>query len=256
MPELRSFDGTTIAYTDDGDGAPVVLLHGFAADTEANWRACGVLDALLAAGRRVIGVDARGHGRSGKPHDPAAYGNNAMVHDVRAVFDHLDLASADVVGYSMGSLTTSRFAPGEARVRSIVLGGVGAGIDLPRRVETSNVIADALEADDPSTITDPTGKGFRRFADSTGADRHALAALQRAPWREDAVDLATITVPTLVLTGDRDELVGSPHALAAKIPGARAEVISGDHLGAVMDPRFPKAIVAFLDEVDAGTATA
>lgn len=248
MPTFPSFDGTKLHFEDEGSGRPVVLLHGFAADTIANWVRPGVVKALLAAGRRVISLDARGHGASEKPHDPKAYEDDAMVRDVQALFDHLGLESADVVGYSMGSMTTSRLVTAEPRVRSIVLGGVGIGIT--KGLSGRAVLADALETDDPKSITDPTAKGFRAFADSTGADRLALAAIQRAQRPHTTPDLGSISVPALVLTGDGDTLVGSPQELADAIPGGQVKVISGDHLGAVADPAFPQSIVDFLASVD------
>ena len=61
-------------------------------------------------------------------------------------------------------------------------------------------------------------------------------------------DFSEISVPTMVITGDADTLVGQPDILAAKIPGGRFTVISGDHLSAVSDPRFASSIVAFFDE--------
>ena len=250
MATFSSFDGTTLHYESTGDGRPVVLLHGFAAESRGNWVAPGVVAALEAAGRRAIALDARGHGASDTPHDAAAYADDAMVRDVQALFDHLGLRSADVVGYSMGSMTASRLVGVEPRVRSIVLGGVGVGIATTRPERVRIAIAEALEADDPLSVADPTARAFRKFADSTGADRRALAAIQRAQQFSRDPDLAGIGVPTLVLTGDRDTLVGSPRELADRIPGARAHVLSGDHLGAVNDPAFAKAIVDFLAEVD------
>src|SRR5438309_2145930 len=79
-------------------------------------------------------------------------------------------------------------------------------------------------------------RAFRAFADSTGADRQALAAIQRAPRNGPAVTVEAIKVPLLVITGDRDVLVGSPHDLAAEAPNARVVVVQGDHLSAVNDP--------------------
>jgi len=246
MERFDSFDGTEIAYLDTGgSGSPALLLHGFAADHRVNWVGPGVVDALVADGRRVLAPDARGHGQSGKPHDPASYGEDAMVRDVQALLDHLKIDSAAVVGYSMGSLTSASLVPQEPRARALVLGGVGGRMGEVRRSANRSRVADALEADDPSTITDPVARAFRKFADSTGADRLALAAIQRSPAGSPA-QLDRIVVPTLVLTGDADTLVGSPEELAARIPGARARVIRGDHLGAVNDPDFPASIVDFL----------
>ncbi len=246
MERFTSFDGTGIAYITAGpaEGPDVLLLHGFAADHRLNWVAPGVVDALVAAGHHVIALDARGHGQSDKPRDPAAYGNDAMPRDAQALLDHLEVETVDVVGYSMGSVVSSRLVPVEPRTRRLVLGGVGSGLvtgRLPR-----DDIADALLADDPSTIDDPSGRAFRRFADSTGADRHTLAAIQKAGIVRDGTPIGDIRVPTLVLVGRNDTLVGPPEPLADAIPGARVQVVEGDHLSAVADPAFPKAIVDFL----------
>src|SRR5207245_2750993 len=91
MPDFESFDGTSLFYDEQGDGRAVVLLHGFAADTNINFVRPGIFDRLLDLGYRVIALDARGHGLSGKPHDPEAYRDEAMANDVRALLDHLAL---------------------------------------------------------------------------------------------------------------------------------------------------------------------
>jgi pimeloyl-ACP methyl ester carboxylesterase len=240
-------------YDDRGEGAPVVLLHGFAASAEGNFHRPRITAAIVAAGRRIISPDARGHGRSEKPHDAAAYADDAMAKDVTALLDHVGVDSCDVVGYSMGSLTTLRVAQREApaRVKSIVLGGVGAGGNsaLNRTPEARGAIADAMVADDATAVTNATARGFRVFADSTGADRAALAAVIRGlRTTPDPAELATIAVPTLVIAGDADELAGSPLDLAAQIPGARGVVVTGTHLGAVADPALASTIVEFLQE--------
>jgi pimeloyl-ACP methyl ester carboxylesterase len=250
MARFTSFDGIELHYEVEGAGPPVILLHGFAADAHGNWVQPGVVAALVAAGRQAVTLDARGHGQSGKPHEPDAYADDAMLRDVQALIDHLGFDHVDVAGYSMGSMITSRLVTRDPRVRSIVLGGVGAGLASGMPSGRASAIADALEAEDPATIADPTARGFRAFADSTGADRYALAAIQRAPRFTADPDLAAVAVPALVLTGDKDTLVGSPQRLADLIPGARVQVLSGDHLSAVADPAFPKAIVDFLAEVD------
>ena len=92
-----------IAYLDEGEGEPIVLIHGFASTKEINWVTPGWVAALTAAGRRAIALDNRGHGASSKLYDPLDYDRAVMADDVRALLDHLGLARADVMGYSMGA---------------------------------------------------------------------------------------------------------------------------------------------------------
>jgi pimeloyl-ACP methyl ester carboxylesterase len=105
-------------------------------------------------------------------------------------------------------------------------------------------IAAGLLADDARSITHPAARAFRRFADRTGADRRALAAIQQSR-RMRGVSVENIAVPTLVIVGDGDTLAGDPQELANKIPGAIAKLIKGDHLTAVFDPAFRNSIVDF-----------
>lgn len=251
MDRFTSFDGVGIAYTIEGDGPDALLLHGFAADHRVNWVAPGVVDALVAAGRRVIALDARGHGQSDKPHDPRAYENDAMKRDAIGLLDHLGVEHVDVIGYSMGALVSTRLVPDEPRTRSCVLGGIGGrvkgrhGFSDERRAR----IADALETDDPKAIADAAARAFRMFAEQTGADRRALAAIQRAATPDARTRLDDFRVPTLVLVGDDDAIAGPAQGLADRIPGAIAKTISGTHLGAVVDPEFARSIVDFVTGV-------
>lgn len=255
MDSFVSFDGVEIGFEDvagDTDRPPVLLHHGFAADTHSNWRRPGVLDALVATGRRVVSIDARGHGRSGKPHDPAAYDSPAMARDVSALLDHLELDLVDLVGYSMGGFVALETATHESRLRSLVLGGIGAGA-LPGRGRVGppidrDAVAGALEADVAPT-DDPAGAGFRMLADATGADRFALAAVIRSEAHNTSA-LAMVTVPTLVLAGDNDPLTAGVDELVAALPDARLVTVPGDHLGVVSTPEFRDALIGFLDDLD------
>lgn len=253
MPELHAPDGTALHYeVFGGDGprpVPVVLLHGFAADTHTNWLRPGVVDVLVAAGWRVVGLDARGHGRSGKPHDDAAYAGTTMTDDVGAVLDHLGAGAAHVAGYSMGAYTALRFAIADPRVRSLVLGGVGGRV-LQRGAVDRRAIAEGLVAEDRRSITDPTARAFRFFAEATKADRYALAAVQRA-LAPPLPDLGAVPVPTLVVAGEADTMAGSVDDLAAAIPGAKAVTVPGDHINVPTKPEFAAAVAEFLDGVPA-----
>ena len=134
-----------LACLDEGQGEPIVLVHGFGSSKEVNWVQPGWLTTLKGAGRRVIALDNRGHGQSTKLYDPAEYHTTKMAEDVRALLDHLGVPRADVMGYSMGARIAAFLALAHPdRVRSMVLGGLGShlidGVGLPES------IAEALEA--------------------------------------------------------------------------------------------------------------
>lgn len=253
MASFRSDDGLEICYESwwDGgsDGVPVVLQHGFAASGQIDWVQTGVVKALTAAGRRVTAIDARGHGRSDKPHDPARYGEARMAQDVIALIDVLGADAVDLVGYSMGAVIALLTAARCRAVRRLVVGGVGAatvergGVDAG--VLDRALLREALLTPDPASIANPHAAAFRAFADSTGADRRALAA-QTLAFHQEQIPLARLSVPTLVLVGRDDPLAARPEILATAIPGAQLRVIDGDHGGALQQPAFRQAIVDFL----------
>lgn len=248
---MPSFDnnGVSIDYFDEGDraGEPIVLIHGFASTKEVNWAAPGWVSALGNAGRRVIALDNRGHGRSAKLYDPADYDTSLMAEDVRALLDHLNIQRADIMGYSMGARITAFLAlQHPERVRSAILGGLG--IRLVDGVGLSPTIADALEAPSLADVTDPTGRSFRTFAEQTKSDLRALAACIRGSRQTLArADVASIRVPMLIAVGTTDDVAGSAAELAALIPGARSLDIPGrDHMLAVGDKVFKAGVAEFL----------
>src|SRR5262245_59092886 len=120
-----SSDGVEIAYSDEGEGDPILLIHGFASNIQANWRDTRWIKFLVDNGFRVIAIDNRGHGASQKLYDPAAYAGPAMAEDARRLLDHLGIKRADVMGYSMGARITAFLALAHPdRVRSAIFAGL------------------------------------------------------------------------------------------------------------------------------------
>jgi pimeloyl-ACP methyl ester carboxylesterase len=242
-------DGVEIAFLDEGEGDPVVLVHGFASSAAVNWVNPSWITTLTRARRRVVAPDLRGHGASTKLYDPAAYHSTLMAEDVRALLDHLEIARADVLGYSMGARIGAFLALAHpARVRSAIFGGLGNqlvdGVGLPQS------IADALEAPSLADVQDPQGRTFRAFAEQTKSDLQALAACIRGSRQTlSRAAVATITMPVLVAVGTKDEVAGSAAELAALLPRGRALDITGrDHMLSVGDRIFKQGALAFLSE--------
>lgn len=249
--DLATFDsdGIEINYLDRGEGDPVLLIHGFASNIETNWVTTSWVDALTNAGRRVIALDNRGHGKSGKLYAPERYGAPAMAEDAVRLLDHLGIESADIIGYSMGArIAAFLFFAHPTRVRSLVFGGLG--ITMVRGMIGAGPLARALEAPSIEEVTNATARSFRRFAESTKSDLKALAACMRGPREKVKPEaLATITVPTLVVVGSEDVIGGSPAELAALIPNSQYLELNGlDHMKAVGDRQFKAAVLDFLSK--------
>jgi pimeloyl-ACP methyl ester carboxylesterase len=242
-------DGVEIAFLDEGEGEPIVLVHGFASNAVVNWVNPGWIATLVKAGRRAIALDNRGHGQSSKLYDPAAYHTSLMAGDVRALLDHLGLASADVMGYSMGARITAVLALEQPTyVRSAVLGGLG--IHLVEGAGLPPAVAEAMEASSLNDIDDPFGRMFRTFAEHTKSDLKALAACSRGSRQTlTREQVAMIRAPVLIAVGTKDFVAGSAYELARLVPGARTIDIPGrDHMLAVGDKVFKTGVLKFLTE--------
>ena len=239
--------GVSIAHETAGDGHPMLLVHGFAATAEDNWLRTGWVQALTRARRQAVTFDLRGHGASTKLYDPADYTVEKMAGDALALMDHLGIERASLMGYSMGAGIAAHLAAHHgARFGVVILGGVGEK-SLTGAAGTGQV-ATALEADSAEGIADPLARGFRLYAEGLGQDLKALAACARAPRGPDrGADLGLIRNEVLVIAGARDDLAGDPGPFAARIAGARAEIIPGtDHMFALANPMFKGAVMDFL----------
>lgn len=243
-------DNLEIAYLDEGEGEPIVLVHGFASNKEINWVLPGWTAALKSAGRRVIALDNRGHGRSSKPHDAAAYSVQQMAGDTLALLDHLKLDRADYLGYSMGGrigMYLSLKHPD--RIRSAALGGIGASI-ITGPGRRTQIVA-ALEAKSAQEISDPVARSFRMFAEQTKSDLKALIACMdglRVQFNEE--ELASIRVPMLIVRGgDDDDIAGPIENIARTIPGCEyVELPHRNHMTAVGDRAFKEGVAGFLQK--------
>ncbi len=245
---IARLDGVDIAYIDEGEGEPILLIHGFASSVLHNWVNPGWVKALVNAGRRVIALDNRGHGRSQKFYQPGDYEPDIVASDSSKLLDYLDIREADVMGYSMGARLTAFLAMAESRkVRRAIFGGLGE--NMIAGVGNWQPVAAALEAETVEEILDPTGRAFRLFADQTGSDRRALAACIRpSRLKISAEDVAQIQCPALVAVGENDEIGGPAEGLAKHLPKGETFVIPGrDHMKAVGDKHFKARVLKFLE---------
>jgi pimeloyl-ACP methyl ester carboxylesterase len=225
--------GLRIAYDDDGEGDPIILLHGFAADRRNNWRLTGWTRLLASAGFRVIAPDARGHGRSDKPTDPADYAPEGIAGDAIRLMDHLGIDTADVFGYSMGGRNAAwLLATKETRLSSVIIGGVGENL---------------LESKDAKSPTVPKMVPIYEKNTKSGRARALSACLHGSFPGISRKAFAEVHTPTLVIAGSRDLAVGNPLLLADAIPHAKGVIVPGrTHLSVIADSFFKGAVMGFL----------
>ena len=241
--------GVEIAFSDEGEGQPILLIHGFASNARVNWQATGWIKTLLLAGYRVIAMDNRGHGESEKLYDSEKYSASIMADDAGRLLDHLGIAKAAVMGYSMGArisafLTLQR----PDKVSRVIFAGLAERMVLG--VGGSEEIHAGLKAQSWRDVTDPTGRAFRLFAETTKSDLNALAACIRSSRvKIKAEALMSIKCPVLVIAGELDDISGPVQPLVDMIPNARGVVLpERNHMNAVGDSGYKKAVLAFLAE--------
>lgn len=262
--DSRTFDsgGVQLRYVVAGTGEPVVLVHGFASNVEHNWRRTGVIDALVRAGFQVVAYDARGHGRSEKPHDPSQYGTDD-VRDIVRLLDHLGFPHAHLVGYSRGAMlahSARQWYP--ERLRTVTLGGYGSAGDGSGPIESLPAleVAASLERGRLGPLVralvpaNERAPSARELALAEGVlsgtnDMHALAATFRAPPLPliPLESFREIQLPTLVLVGEHDPLRRQAERMAEGVADLELRIIPGaDHMDAPGTEEFSENLIRFL----------
>lgn len=246
-------DGVNIRYQVLGSGTPVILVHGFVADFESNWSS--VID-VLTSHFQVIGIDTRGHGKSGKPHDAAAYGIQMAI-DVTNLMDHLGIDKAHVAGYSLGGIIALKMASiYPDRLYSAVTAGngmfthdnilmitTGYIANLQKAIEQNISVVDAIIP--PGVEVPPSMEEMLETMRSLDNDPRALLAVQEALGRMviSVGDAAAIHVPLLAIYGSLDDGLKTVDRLKAAAPNTEVIVIEGeDHLSTPNAPTFALAL--------------
>ena len=256
MPYVER-DGVRIHYRVEGSGVPLVLHHGFTSRLD-RWYENGYVEALQDRYRLIL-IDARGHGKSDKPHDPAAYQTERRVADVLAVMDAVGIERAHFFGYSMGGLigfALARQAPD--RLRSLILGGAHA----------------YLPESDPRLLAGGGLGGWRSERDGDWLRRNVMYRLRRWKWRfinhndldaalafaqSGPVDvdlgnvLPTMTMPCFLFVGEHDVPFRAAlvERCADEMPNATYLMLPGrDHDDAMRADGLLTRITGFLESAE------
>lgn len=250
--EEADFDsnGVNIHYRIDGQGEPVLLIHGFGLNGLMQWTK---LRAALKDRYRLIAIDNRGHGKSGKPHDPEQYGKEMVLDQVR-LLDHLGIPKAHIVGYSMGGgIALQMVVDHPDRVQTAVIGGSGWSPPSDDQIALRQPLIDDLEAGRgfgqlfqrlaASDSTEQERKGMQQLGGLLAAinDQKALAALLRGRWAgmPDEAQIRAIGVPMTAIIGELDPIRPAAEKLKELDPETTLIVIPGEtHQTAMGVPAF------------------
>ena len=263
--EDRFFDSgdVRIRYVDVGKGAPgvppLVLVHGFTGTIERAWINTGILPDL-ARDHRVIAFDLRGHGHSGKPHDPRAYDELAL--DVIRLMDHAGIPRAHVVGYSLGGIIVIKLLTTHPeRFASAVLGGAAyrrarsteadrAADAAAREIEGGiyrALIVSTAPTDEPAPGEEAIRARSREIAGSADVRAHAALMRARRALLVSDTEVAALRVPALAVVGSADPALPRVEAMRKRWPGLEVEVVPGAAHPTVHErglPRRPEFLAA------------
>lgn len=253
-------NGVRIHYTDEGEGPPVMLIHGFAVQADLNWRRNGLIDAIKKE-FRVIALDLRGHGLSSKPYNADAYGIE-MAEDVIRLMDHLGIEKAHVVGYSLGGFITLKLATIHPE-RMTTACPLGAGWErrensaildmiepLAQRLDQGKGIAPpsgqvGAGREKPDFIHTQTVRMLTRFFNDGRALAGVLRGLPELEVTED--QLRAVSVPVLSIVGTRDPLLTGVEQMEGRIADHEVVRIEGaTHMTAARSVRLRESLIRYL----------
>ncbi len=271
MPSIR-VDDVELHYESHGVGTPLLLLHELAMD------ASGWVPQIseLARRHRVVTLNLRGYPPSSVPADPAAYRHETLIADIEKVLDGLELASAFVIGHGTGGNLALGFALAHReRVRGLALIGSGAGFGNPGWKARSSAMSKAVSEGGMAVLVESVGKaaqrlpfaakdprgwaalldGIRRLSPLGIANLMASGVRDRPTFTELADDIAGLTVPLLLLVGDRDAPAFDANVfLARTAPHAGLAVLpcSGHTLPAEEPALVNRLLADFIAQVREG----
>jgi|SRR6185312_9019449 len=239
---FTSFDTTKIYYEVKGTGPPVILIHGFSG-TGQGWKNTAVYKDLLNAGYQVILIDQRGNGRSDKPHIDLAYAHDAEAKDIMGLMSYLHITKYDAVGYSRGSIITSRLLVLDKRLRRAVMGGMGDAYtdpNWPRRIHAYRALMGDTTLHDVDDMV--------KYIHSQHFDELALAYQQKYQPSTSRDELHRVRRPVLIIRGTEDKENGSETSLKKLIPNSALVYVPGNHNTAIRNAEFSAAVLKFLQQ--------
>jgi len=242
-----SFDGQKIYYYDIGEGPIILLLHGFTSNAQQNFFATNIAQHIAKSGYRVIAPDLRGHGKSQVIDKPKSWPRDAVTRDQLALLKHINAEPYAIAGYSFGAMSAVRLHLLSHVGEKLILGGVGDAIADENNTKRNDQFQQVFQMVEDGIDNEFTQR-IKKQIKATGGTLKGYQGALSSRLYTGSDWLKTFTIPTLILTGDKDNDNGSGPQLADIIPNAKHIELEGTHLTAVADPLLPHHILQFLKE--------
>ncbi len=246
-----SSNGVSLSYQIYGEGKPILLLHGACVDFNFNYFQTGWVDTLTSQGYQVIGLDFRGHGKSDQSTDPSFYGLDNFSNDALDLIHHLNLNSVVLMGYSMGTIIALNllhkhpdFFP-----KAILIGTGDVLIGQPPFGKIVQGLGKLFEFE---TFPDHLPKhvsAYWSFFKELGLDKESMTAFSRGHYPNLSMkEVANIQVPTLIISGENDLVLGQGKRVAEKLTsGEYSEIKNTDHFTLAIDRNTHQKAVEYLN---------
>ncbi len=264
MPYYNN-DGIRIYYEVEGEGPPVILIHGFALNMDTNWKSPKWVKHLKDSYKLIL-FDCRGHGKSDKPYLESDYGQK-MNNDVVKLMNYLSIEKANFFGYSNGAMIIFELLLSKPEIFiSAILGGfvlplINNEEERVKYTELNKKVVESFKAESSEQINDPSYRLYRQITEKSGNDLIALAAVVSGNIKrlynpitsltEMKKALKKIKIPVMTVLGSNDISPGDKTLAAQLIPNACHFQIQGkDHLTVVHDPKFHMIVKAYLNFIN------
>lgn len=251
--DMKTFvsNSVNLAYYIHGKGKPIVLLHGGCVDFNFNYHQTGWVNTLTKQGYQVIGLDFRGHGHSDKSTDPSFYDLQHLSNDVINLIHHLNLTSVAIMGYSMGTIVAINLLHKHPDFfsKAILMATGDVLIGQPPFEKIVHLVGQVFAYD---TFPDHLPKHvstYWSFFNKLGLDRGSMKAFSKARYPHLSVqEVEAIQVPTLIISGQHDLVLGQGQQVAQKlIHGEYLEIKNTDHFMLAIEPSAHQRVITFLN---------
>ena len=245
-----SSNGVTLSYNIHGEGKPILLLHGGCVDFNYNYLQTGWVDTLTKQGYQVIGLNFRGHGKSAGSIDPAFYGLDNLSNDVMNLIYHLNLKSVVLMGYSMGTVIGLNLLHKHPEFFSKAI-LIGTGNILIGQPPFEKIVRGLGKIFEFETYPDHLPKhvsAYWSFFKELGLDRESMTAFSKASYPDLSIEeVADIHVPTLIISGENDLVLGQGKQVADTLAnGEYSEIKNADHFTLATEPKTHLRVVEYL----------